>query len=162
MDKYKIFNIIYNSDGSKKEFYNLSIEKDIKETQLKSDENELEFNYSQKKISEEEYKIKKKELDNKLLNQNKVYDILIFDLIKNQDINSLKEQIKNANLNSIDLKRLSSSLSSIAENKINDFINNNKEFKKENLKLWNYKYDVIAKSYAKTRELESYILNLIK
>ncbi|MBQ9012784.1 MAG: hypothetical protein IJ094_04360, partial [Bacilli bacterium] len=61
-----------------------------------------------------------------------------------------------------ELKRLASSLSSIAENKINDFIKNNKEFKQENISLWNVKYDLIAKNYAKTRELESFILGLIE
>ena len=55
MDDYPIIEIEYNPDGSKKSFYSLASEKDIKETQIKSDENELEFNYSQKKISKEEY-----------------------------------------------------------------------------------------------------------
>ena len=36
-------NILYNKDGSIKPFYILSSERDIKETQIRSDENELDY-----------------------------------------------------------------------------------------------------------------------
>ena len=162
LDKYPILEIEYNSDGSKKKFYTLSSEKNIKETQLKSDENELEFNYSQNKISKEDYELQKLRLKTRLEDQNYVYDTLIFDLIKDEDMEDLREEIINAKLDDIELKRLAISLSSIAENKINDFQENNKEFKKTSISDWNYRYDIIAKNYAKTRELEGFILSLIK
>lgn len=161
-NEYPIFQIEYNSDGTKKKFYDLSSEKNIKETQIKSDENELDFKYSQNKITKEEYEEKKEELENKLSNQNYVYDSLIFDLIKNKELEDLKEEVRSASLNNIELKRLAMSLSSIAENKINEFHENNKEFKNNDISYWNYKYDIIAKNYAKTREVESFILSLIE
>ena len=161
LEEYPILDIEYNKDGTKKEFYYLASEKDIKETQIKSDENELEFKYNQNEITKEEKKKEKKSLENKLLNQNLVYDNLIFDLIKNEDLEVLKSQIKNASLDDIELKRLAMSLSSIAQNKINDFQENNKEFRNTNFSYWNHKYDIIAKNYAKTRELEGFILSLI-
>lgn len=157
-----ILNIEFNSDGSKKKFYTLANEKDIKETQVKSDENELEFNYSQNKISKEEYDEKKLILETKLEDQNTIYDTLIFNLIKNDSIESLKEEVLKANLSNIELKRLATSLSSIAEKKINDFQNNNKDFKLNNITEWNYRYDIIAKNYSKARELESFILSIIE
>lgn len=158
---YPILEVEYYDDGTKKEFYYLSKEKEIKETQVKSDMNEVEFNYNQNKISKKEYDDKMKFLNNKLINQNLIYDNLIFDILKKEDTEDLKEQVKKANLNDIDLKRLAASLSSIAENKINDFQKNNREFKENNITYWNYKYDIIAKSYAKTRELENFILSII-
>lgn len=161
IDEYPILEIEYNRNGTKKEFYDLAKEREIKETQLKSDINELDFNYSQNKIEKEEYKKKKEQLETRLLDQNLVYDNLIFEIIKNQDLDDLKNKVKNAKLNDIDLKRLASSLSSIAENKINEFQRNNKDFKENNISYWNYKYDIIAKNYAKTREVESFILSLI-
>lgn len=161
LKEYPILEIEYNVDGTKKSLYSLASEKDIKETQIKSDENELDFKFNQNKISEEEYKKEKKLLEIKLENQNLVYDDLIFDIINTEDIENIKEEIKNSNLNSIDLKRLASSLTSIAENKISAFQKNNKDFNKENISYWNYKYDIIAKGYSKARELESFILNLI-
>lgn len=159
--EYPILEVEYNRDGSKKEFYILASEKNIRETQIKSDENELDFNYSQNKITKSEYERQKRALEKKLKNQNLKYDNMIFELINDEDLEILKEKIREANLNDIDLKRLSESLSSIAENKITDFQNNNKEFQKNNIAYWNYKYDIIAKNYAKTRELEGYILSLI-
>ena len=159
--EYPILEVEYNRDGSKKEFYILASEKNIRETQIKSDENELDFNYSQNKITKSEYERQKRALEEKLKNQNLKYDNMIFELINDEDLEILKEKIREANLNDIDLKRLSESLSSIAENKITDFQNNNKEFQKNNIAYWNYKYDIIAKNYAKTRELEGYILSLI-
>lgn len=158
---YPILEIEYNIDGTKKSLYSLASEKDIKETQIKSDENELDFKYSQNKITREEYEKEKKLLEIKLENQNLVYDDLIFDIINNEDLEVIKEEIKSSNLNSIDLKRLAASLTSIAENKISAFQKNNKEFSEENISYWNYKYDIIAKGYSKARELESFILNLI-
>lgn len=161
IDEYPILEIEYNRNGTKKEFYDLAKEREIKETQLKSDINELDFNYSQNKIEKEEYKKKKEQLETRLLDQNLVYDNLIFEIIKNQDLDDLKNKVKNAKLNDIDLNRLAFSLSSIAENKINEFQRNNKDFKENNISYWNYKYDIIAKNYAKTREVESFILSLI-
>ncbi len=161
IDEYPIFEIEYNKDGTKKEFYILASEKNIKEIQIRSDENELDFKYNQGNISKEEYEKEKGILENKLNDQNLIYDNLIFKLIKNEDLDSLKNKIKNANLNEIDLERLAKSLESIAENKINDFQKNNQEFKKEDIASWNFKYSIIANNYAKTRELESFILNLI-
>ncbi|MBQ1496653.1 MAG: hypothetical protein IIZ40_04850 [Bacilli bacterium] len=158
---YPILEIEYYDDGTKKEFYYLSKEKEIKETQVKSDMNEVEFNFSQNKISKKEYEDKMDFLKNKLLNQNLIYDNLIFEILKKEETEDLKEQVRKANLNDVDLKRLAASLSSIAENKINDFQKNNREFKENNITYWNYKYDIIAKSYAKTRELETFILSII-
>lgn len=158
---YPILEVEYYDDGTKKEFYYLSKEKEIKETQVKSDMNEVEFNYNQNKISKKEYDDKMNFLNNKLINQNLIYDNLIFEILKKEDTEDLKDQVKKANLNDIDLKRLAASLSSIAENKINDFQKNNREFKENNITYWNYKYDIIAKSYAKTRELENFILSII-
>ena len=162
LDEYPILEIEYNRDGSKKNIYTLASEKDIRETQLKSDENELDFNYSQNKISKEEYENQKLKLKTKLEDQRMVYDNLIFDLIKNEDMEELKKEIKEAKLNDVELKRLAISLSSVAEKKINDFQENNKEFKITNITEWNHKYDVIAKNYSKTRELESFILSFIE
>lgn len=160
-NEYPIYQIKYNSDGTKKKFYDLASEKDIKETQLRSDENELDFKFNQNKITKEEYDKEKDLLENKLINQNLVYDNLIFEIINDEDIEELKEEVKKASLDNIKLKRLAMSLSSIAENKINDFQENNKEFKNSDLSYWNYKYDIIAKSYAKVREVENFILSLI-
>ncbi|MBO6195430.1 MAG: hypothetical protein J6O56_03685 [Bacilli bacterium] len=162
LDKYPILEMEFNKDGTKKKFYSLASEKDIKETQIKSDENELEFNYSQNKITKEDYELQKLKLKTKLEDQNYIYDTLIFDSIKYEDMESLKQEIITANLDEVELKRLASSLSSIAEEKINDFHDNNKEFKITNISYWNRKYDMIAKNYAKTRELEGFILGLIE
>lgn len=161
LKEYPILEVEYNPDGSKKSFYSLASEKDIKEIQIKSDENELEYKYSQKLISEEEYNKQKKVLEDKLNNQNEVYVDLIFDIINTEDLNVIKEEIKSSNLNEIDLKRLAASLSSIAESKIDEFSKNNKAFRSDKISYWNYKYDKIAKGYEKTRELESFILSLI-
>ena len=161
-DDYPIIEIEYNRDGTKKPFYVLSSEKDIKETQIKSDENELEFNYSQDKITKEEFELQKQKLKTKLDSQNKVYDTLIFDIINKKNIEDLKKEIIGAKLNDIELKRLGTSLSSIVENKINEFQDNNKEFKINNITEWNRKYDMIAKNYSKARELESFILGIIE
>ena len=76
-------------------------------------------------------------------------------------MDELKEEIKSSNLNSIALNRLASSLSSVAENKINEFQENNKNFRVDKVAYWNYKYNLIAKGYEKIRELESFILSLV-
>jgi len=153
-------NILYNKDGSLKPFYMLSAERDIKETQVRSDENELDFKYSQGIISKEEYKKEKDKLEFKLSNQNDVYNDLIFMEIDEKDIEEIKDEIKNASLNRIDLERLSSSLTSIVEKKLDEFKNNNQNFSEEELGLWNYKYNKIANNYSKIRELESFIQGL--
>jgi len=162
IENYEILNIKYNKDGSLKPFYMLSSEKDIKEMQIKSDENELDFTFNQGKMSKEDYNNKKEELSLKLKIQNEVYDDLIFDLINNKDLNEIKEEVKNANLNDIDLKRLSSSLESIAIQKITDFKKNNNDFKNKDLDEWNRCYNQIAKNYEKVREVEGFILGLIE
>ena len=138
----------------------LSAERDIKETQVRSDENELDFKYSQGIISKEEYKKEKDKLEFKLSNQNDVYNDLIFMEIDEKDIEEIKDEIKNASLNRIDLERLSSSLTSIVEKKLDEFKNNNQSFSEEELGLWNYKYNKIANNYSKIRELESFIQGL--
>lgn len=162
IENYEILSIKYNKDGSLKPFYMLSSEKDIKEMQIKSDENELDFTFNQGKMSKEDYDSKKEELKLKLKIQNEVYDDLIFDLINKKDLNEIKEEVKNANLNDIDLKRLSSSLESIAIQKITDFTKNNNDFKNKDLEEWNHCYNKIAKNYEKVREVEGFILGLIE
>lgn len=153
-------NILYNSDGTLKPFYVLSAERDIKETQIRSDENELDFKYSQGTISKEDYEREKDNLEFILTNQNEVYNDLIFIEIDEKSIEEIKDEIKKASLNKIDLERLSSSLTSIVEKKLEEFKDNNKKFNEEELKLWNYKYSIIANNYSKIRELESFIQNL--
>lgn len=153
-------NILYNSDGTLKPFYVLSAERDIKETQIRSDENELDFKYSQGTISKEDYEREKDNLEFILTNQNEVYNDLIFIEIDEKSIEEIKDEIKKASLNKIDLERLSSSLTSIVEKKLEEFKDNNKNFNEEELKLWNYKYSIIANNYSKIRELESFIQSL--
>ena len=160
LNNSKTFDILYNKDGSIKPFYILSSERDIKETQIRSDENELDFKYSQGQISKEEYDNAKEELEFKLSNQNDVYNDLIFTEINEKSIDEIKDELKNASLNRIDLERLSSSITSIIEKKLEEFKNNNKEFNEEELKLWNYKYNVLANNYSKIREIESFIQSL--
>lgn len=160
LNNSKTFDILYNKDGSKKPFYILSSERDIKETQIRSDENELDFKYSQGQISKEEYDNAKEELEFKLSNQNEVYNDLIFLEINEKNVDEIKEELNKASLNKIDLERLSSSITSIIEKKLEEFKNNNKEFNEEELKLWNYKYNVLANNYSKIREIESFIQSL--
>lgn len=157
-----MFEIEYNKDGTKKPFYVLASEKDIKNMQIKSDQDELDNKFNLNNISKEEYELEKDKLKVKYEDQNVIYNYLIFNLISNKEMDELKKEIKDANLNDIELKRLATSLSSIAENKINDFMENNKKFKQEDISLWNAKYDMIAKNYAKARELESFILSIIE
>ena len=160
LNNSKTFDILYNKDGSIKPFYILSSERDIKETQIRSDENELDFKYSQGQISKEEYDNAKEELEFKLSNQNDVYNDLIFAEINEKSIDEIKDELKNASLNRIDLERLSSSITSIIEKKLDEFKDNNKEFNEEELKLWNYKYNILANNYSKIREIESFIQSL--
>lgn len=152
--------ILYNKDGSIKPFYMLSAERDIKETQIRSDENELDFKLNQGYISKEEYDSKKESLEFKLSNQNEIYNDLIFMEIDKKDIEEIKEEIKSASLNKIDLERLTTSLTSIVEKKLDDFKKNNERFKDEDFDLWNSKYSKLANSYSKIRELESFIQTL--
>ena len=156
----RMLEILYNKDGSMKPFYELSSERDIKETQIRSDENELDFKFSQGIISKEDYNNLKDNLEFKLHNQNEVYNNLIFLEIDMKDIEEIKKELKEASLNKIDLERLSTSLTSIIENKLDDFKKNNDSFKEEELKLWNFKYNRLANNYSKVREIESFIQTL--
>jgi len=152
--------ILYNKDGSTKPFYMLSAERDIKETQIRSDENELDFKYKQGIISKEEYDFEKDNLEFKLFNQNEIYNDLIFMEIDGKSIDEIKEELRKANLNRIDLERLSTSITSIIDKKLSDFKENNDEFKNKNFKAWNFKYDRLANNYSKIREIESFIQTL--
>ena len=67
LDTSETYSILYNKDGSIKPFYILSSERDIKETQIRSDENELDYKYSQGLINKEEYEEEKDNLEFKLL-----------------------------------------------------------------------------------------------
>ena len=154
------FNILYNKDGTPKPFYVISSERDIKETQIRSDENELDYKLSQGLITKEEYQKEKDNLEFILSNQNEVYNDLIFMKIDDKSIDEIKDELKNASLNKIDLERLTSSLTAIIEKKLEEFKNNNKEFNEEELKEWNYKYNKLANNYSKIRELESFIQEL--
>ena len=160
LNNSKTFDILYNKDGSIKPFYILSSERDIKETQIRSDENELDFKYSQGQITKEDYVKQKNNLEFKLLNQNDLYNDLIFLEIDDKSIDEIKEDLKKASLNKIDLQRLSSSLSFIIEKKLEAFRENNKKFSEEELELWNYKYSRLANNYSKIREIESFIQTL--
>lgn len=150
-------NIIYDKDGKIKPFYILSAERDIKETQIKSDEDELEYKYRQGSISKEDYLKEKENLEFILSNQNKIYNDLIFMEIDRKDVNEIREEIKKASLNKIDLQRLSISLTSIIEKKLNDFKKNNDNFGEEDLNTWNFKYNRLASIYSKIREVEGFI-----
>ena len=160
LENSSTYNILYNKDGSIKPFYILSSERDIKETQIRSDENELDFKYSQGTITKEEYDKQKDNLEFKLLNQNKVYNDLIFLEIDSKEIEDIKKELKDASLNRIDLERLATSLTSIIEKKLEEFKNNNKNFSEEEFKIWNFKYNRIANNYSKIREIESFIQGL--
>lgn len=161
LDKYPILEIEYYKDGTKKPFYVLASEKDIREMQIKSDENELDYKFKQDSINKEAYELEKRKLKIKLEDQNTIYDNLIYESIVKEDYDVLKDNIKNANLSEIELKRLSTSLSSIATKKLNDFEENNKEFKMQDFTEWNNRYDIIVKNYSKVRELEGFILSMI-
>ena len=157
-----ILEIEYNVDGTKKDIYSLASERDIKKMQIKSDKNELDYMFSQNILSKEQYERNINEIDEKLINQDLLYDDLIFGIINNNDIESIKESILKYNLNNIDLSRLAEAISSVSENKIEEFRKNNKEFMLDKLSYWNYKYNKISKGISKAREVESFILSIIK
>lgn len=157
----EILQIEYDVDGTKKDIYKLSSERDIKDMQIKSDKNELDYKFSQNKITSTEYKSRLKELNDKSLKQNLLYDDLIFNIIDKTNIDEIKAKISSYNLNSIDLNRLASAINAVCENKINEFRENNKNFIIDKLSYWNYKYNEISKGISKAREIESYILSLV-
>ena len=157
-----ILEIEFNPDGSKKDIYSLASEKDIKATQIKSDLNEIEFKLSQNIITEEEYDSEKDKIENRLNEQNLVYNDLIFQIINNNDLEDIKKSISKYNLNEIDLKRLADAITSVTEEKVDEFVSNNKKFMIDKVSYWNYKYNQISKAISKSREVESFILDLIK
>lgn len=156
----EILQIEYDIDGNKKDIYSLASERDIKNIQLLSDKNELEFKLSSNKITKKEYDIELKSLEEKKIELNLLYDDLIFNIIDTTSIEDIKEKIINHHLNPIDLERLAKAISSVAENKINEFTLNNKSFMLEKVSYWNYKYNKISKAISKSREVESFILSL--
>lgn len=162
LNEYKELEVEFNIDGTKKDIYTLSSEIDIKKMQIESDKNELEFKLNQNLISKKEYEEKVNEINNDLKRKILLYDDLIFNIIDRNNMENIKKSIKEKNLNEIDLRRLSLAVRSVANNKINEFQKNNEEFKIENFSYWNYKYDKIAKSLSKAREVENFILSLIE
>lgn len=156
----EILQIEYDIDGNKKDIYSLASERDIKNIQLLSDKNELEFKLSSNKITKKEYDIELKFLEEKKIELNLLYDDLIFNIIDTTSIENIKEKIISHHLNPIDLERLAKAISSVAENKINEFTLNNKSFMLEKVSYWNYKYNKISKAISKSREVESFILSL--
>lgn len=157
-----ILEIEYNIDGTKKDIYSLASERDIKKMQIKSDKNELDYMFSQNILTKQEYERNINEIDEKLINQDLLYDDLIFEIINNNEIEDIKESILKYNLNNIDLSRLAEAISSVSENKIEEFRKNNKEFMLDKLSYWNYKYNKISRSISKAREVESFILSIIE
>ena len=156
----EILQIEYDIDGNKKDIYSLASERDIKNIQLLSYKNELEFKLSSNKITKKEYDIELKSLEEKKIELNLLYDDLIFNIIDTTSIEDIKEKIISHHLNPIDLERLAKAISSVAENKINEFTLNNKSFMLEKVSYWNYKYNKISKAISKSREVESFILSL--
>ena len=156
----EILQIEYDIDGNKKDIYSLASERDIKNIQLLSDKNELEFKLSSNKITKKEYDIELKSLEEKKVELNLLYDDLIFNIIDTTSIEDIKEKIISHHLNPIDVERLAKAISSVAENKINEFTLNNKSFMLEKVSYWNYKYNKISKAISKSREVESFILSL--
>lgn len=156
----EILQVEYDIDGNKKDIYSLASERDIKNIQLLSDKNELEFKLSSNKITKKEYDIELKSLEEKKIELNLLYDDLIFNIIDTTSIEDIKEKIISHHLNPIDLERLAKAISSVAENKINEFTLNNKSFMLEKVSYWNYKYNKISKAISKSREVESFILSL--
>lgn len=157
-----IFELEFNIDGTKKDIYQLASERDIKKMQIESDKNELDFKMSQNKISKNEYDKSIDYINNRLLEQNLLYDDLIFDIIDKTPLEQIKEGIKKYNLNNIDLSRLASAIIAVSENKINEFRKNNKNFMIDKLSYWNYKYNKISKGISKAREVESFIISIIE
>ena len=156
-----LLSIEYNVDGTKKDIYSLSSEKDIKEMQIKSDLNEIEFNYNQGKITKEEYNSKKNAKEKELSELKYLYNDLIFEIINTFSLDDIKESIAKYNLNEIDLNRLKEAINSVVEFKIDEFSLNNKNFMIDKLSYWNYKYNELSKSISKSREVENYINSLL-
>ena len=162
LKKYEVLEIEYNIDGSKKDIYSLASERDIKKMQIKSEENELDFMFSQNKITKEEYDKKINDKNIQMNNIGLIYDDLIFNIINTYDEEDIKKSILSYNLNNIDLDRLKTAISSVSENKIEEFRNNNKDFMLDKISYWNYKYNKLSKQVSKSREIEFFIENLIK
>ena len=161
LKEYPILEIEYNIDGTKKDIYSLASERDIKKMQLKSDENEIEYKYNQGKLNKKEFDEEISKIKEKMINQDLLYDDLIFEIINQNDPRIVKESIIKYNLNNIDLSRLAEAIKSVSENKIEEFRKNNKNFMIDKISYWNYKYDKTSKGISKAREIESFILNLI-
>ena len=159
---FEILQIEYNFDGEKKDIYSLATERDIKKVQISSDKNELDFNFSQNKITKKEYEEKINEINKRLNDIDLLYDDLIFNIIDNNNLETIQESIIKYNLNNIDLDRLSRALSSVCENKIEEFRNNNKSFMLDKLSYWNYKYDKLSMAISKSREVQNFIQKLIE
>lgn len=160
--KYPILEIEYEIDGSKKDIYSLASERDIKKMQIKSDKNELDYKFSQNEVNKQQYEKSLNDINQKDKNLNLLYDDLIFNIINNSSLDEIKKTILSHNLNDIDLNRLAISISSVAENKIEEFRNNNNLFMKDKFSYWNYKYNKISKEISKAREVESFIVSLIE
>ncbi len=161
VNENSIFELEFNIDGTKKDIYQLASERDIKKMQIESDKNELDFKISQNKISKNEYDESIDYINNRLLEQNILYDDMIFDIIDKKPLEEIKEEIKKYNLNNIDLSRLASAIVAVSENKINEFRKNNRNFMIDKLSYWNYKYNKISKGISKAREVESFIISMI-
>ena len=162
INKYEILEIEYNMDGSKKDIYSLASERDIKKVQINADKNELDYKFSQKYIDENEYNNSIALINEKINNLDLLYDDLIFDIINKSNIDDITKSILKYNLNNIDLDRLARAISSVSENKIEEFRVNNKSFMVDKISYWNYKYNKISKGISKAREVESFIMKMIK
>ena len=158
----EVFQIEYNFDGEKKDIYSLASERDIKKVQINSDKNELDFKFSQNKITNEEYNENIDLINQKITNIDLLYDDLIFEIINKNTLEDIENSITKYNLNDVDLDRLARAISSVSSNKIEEFRNNNKLFMMDKISYWNYKYDKISKGISKSREVENFIKNLIK
>ena len=158
----EVLQIEYNFDGTKKDIYSLASERDIKKVQINSDKNELDFKFSQNKISTEEYNENIDKINEKIIKIDLLYDDLIFEIINNNTLEDIENSITKYNLNNIDLDRLARAISSVSSNKIEEFRNNNKLFMIDKLSYWNYKYNKISKGISKSREVENFIKNLIE
>ena len=160
--EHEVFQIEYNFDGEKKDIYSLASERDIKKVQINSDKNELDFKFSQNKITNEEYNKNIDLINQKIKNIDLLYDDLIFEIINKNTLEDIENSITKYNLNNVDLDRLARAISSVSSNKIEEFRNNNKLFMIDEISYWNYKYDKISKGISKSREVENFIKNLIK
>ena len=130
--------------------------------QITSNKNELDYKFSQKQITKEEYENKLNDITIQMNELDLLYDDLIFKIINKNTIENIKLSILSYNLNNIDLDRLARAIISVCENKIDEFRKNNKTFMIDKISYWNYKYNEISKGISKAREVESFILNLIK